>query len=56
MTTESRHRDFHEGIEREAANDVVQFLRVSDVEDADVGILTGDAPNVPPFALFLQSL
>src|SRR5690606_31629882 len=56
VPAQRRDLDVHEGKQRQGADDVVQFLHVRHVEDAEVRILAGEAPQVPPLALTLQLL
>jgi hypothetical protein len=48
--------DAHVGEQRQRHQQRVQLFVAGDVEDADVGVLPGDAPQVAPAALFLQAL
>ena len=48
--------DRHVGEERQVPEDLVQFLVVLDVEDAEVGVLPDASPDVHPGARLLQVL
>jgi hypothetical protein len=50
------HGDLHERKERQRREDRVQLVMVCHVEYRDVGVLPGDAPQMPPLAAALQLL
>src|SRR5262245_32203764 len=56
MPGEWRHRDLHEGEERKRREQRVQLVMVGSIEDADVGVLPGNPPQMPPFAGALELL
>jgi hypothetical protein len=56
MAAQRHHLDLHVGEQRQRRQQRVQLVDAADVEDADVGVLAGDAPQVAPLALFLQAL
>src|SRR5690606_7465986 len=49
-------RNFHERKQRKGADKVMQLLDVLDIENADVRVLPGNAPEVAPLALALELL
>jgi hypothetical protein len=54
MAAERRDPDRHEREEWKTEQDIVQFLRVENVEYAEVGIASGHSPHVAPDARLLQ--
>src|SRR5690606_13728631 len=56
VSAQGRHLDLHEGVEGQRLQQLVQLVDAVDIEDADVGVLAGDAPDVAPFAAVLQLL
>jgi hypothetical protein len=56
MPCERRHLDGHEGKQRQRAEDGVQLVMVGHVEDADLRVGAGDAPQMAPGAVALQRL
>ena len=56
MRGQRRDRDVHVGEQRQARQQVVQLVVAVDVEDADVGVLADDPPQVRPLARALQLL
>src|SRR5215471_14139791 len=56
MPAERRHLHLHEGIERQARQDVVKLGVALDIKDADVRVVADDAPDVAPLAGTLELL
>ena len=56
MSAQRAQRNFHEGKQRQVGQDVVKLLSAADVENADVGIMPSNSPEVAPLALALQFL
>src|SRR5271169_2630026 len=56
MTAERGHLDFHERIEGKRVQNLVEFGRAVDVENADVRVFARDAPKVQPLTSHLELL
>jgi len=54
MPAQRRDPDLHEWKQRQAGQDVVQFLRARDVEYADIGVAPGHPPQMAPGPCALQ--
>ena len=56
MMAESGHLDLHERIEGQRTQNFMEFGGALHIEEADVRVLAGDAPEMEPLALQLQFL
>jgi len=56
VAAERRHPNCHEREEREIGNNIVQFLGVGDIENAEIGIAPCNSPQMTPSACILQFL
>jgi hypothetical protein len=54
MAQQGHHFDLHKWEQRQRRQHGVQFIVVPDIEDADVRVLPGNAPQVAPGAGLLQ--
>ena len=54
MPTKRRHLCLHERMQRQRLEDVVQLAGALNLEDADVGPLSNDPPEMRPLALTLE--
>src|SRR3954451_17464149 len=56
VSRQGRDGHLHEGEQRQGGQNAVQLVVAFDIEDADVRIVAGDAPQVPPLAGALKVL
>ena len=48
MAAQRYHLDFHEAVQRQPRQDVVERVVVSNIEDADILVLPDHTPDVRP--------
>jgi hypothetical protein len=56
MMTESDDFDLHKRIKRQRTEDLVEFVGVLNLEDADIRVFPSDPPQMRPLLLQLQLL
>src|SRR5580658_4142973 len=56
MVAEGGHLNLHEGVKGQRVQNFVEFVRAFHIENADISILAGDAPEMHPLTLQLEFL